>query len=79
MKCMTKQQPPRDLKLMRLLIDVVGGERHTVTPGQVRAWLDRMVGQPVATKSGVVQLAKQGHGDEAIFWLHGPPIRGRTT
>ena len=57
---MTDQQPSlRDLRFMRLMIDVVGGERHTVSLRQLEEWLDRMVERPITAKGGYrAQLVK---------------------
>jgi len=67
--------PPslRDLRLMKLLIDVIGGERHTVSLRQVEEWLNRMCGRPVTTKVGdTCQLTKQQNSEgQVIFWLSG--------
>ena len=41
-----------DLRLMRLLIDVIGGERRTISLRQVEEWLNRMCERPITTKGG---------------------------
>jgi hypothetical protein len=65
--------PPslRDLRLMRLLIDVIGGERYTVSLQQVEEWLDQMCERPITTKAGdTCQLTKQQNSEGQItFWL----------
>jgi hypothetical protein len=61
----------RDLRLIRLLIDVIGGERHTVSLQQVEEWLDRMCERPITAKGGYrCQLTKQQNPEGQItFWL----------
>jgi hypothetical protein len=61
----------RDLRLMRLLIDVIGGERHTVSLRQVEEWLNRMCERPITTKAGATcRLTKQQNSEGQItFWL----------
>jgi hypothetical protein len=63
----------RDLRLMRLLIDVIGGERHTVSLRQVEEWLNRMCERPITTRGGNrCQLTKQQNSEGQItFWLSG--------
>jgi hypothetical protein len=55
---------------MRLMIDVVGGERHTVSLRQLEEWLNRMVGRPITTRGGhTTQLTRQDAMGEVTFWL----------
>lgn len=68
---MTNQQSSsRDLRLMRLMIDVIGGEKHAVSLRQLEEWLNQMVGRPVAARNGhLSQLTKQERAGETFFWL----------
>jgi hypothetical protein len=61
----------RDLRLMRLLIKVVGGDRHVVSLEQVELWLERMTGRPITTRAGgVVQLGRNLNlGGELVYYL----------
>jgi hypothetical protein len=65
--------PPslRDLRFLRLMIDVVGKERHTVSLRQLEAWLNQMVGRPLTAKSSnTSQFTKnQDAKGEAAFRL----------
>ena len=60
----------RDLRLMRLLIDVIGEERHAVSLRQVEEWLNGMVGRPITAKNGhASQVTRQDSKGEITFWL----------
>ena len=61
----------RDLRFMRLMIDIVGGDRHTVSLQQLEEWLTQMTGRPITEKNGnVCQLTKNQNSEGQItFWL----------
>jgi hypothetical protein len=67
----SSQPSLRDLRLMRLMIDVIGGERHTVSLRQLEEWLNQMSGRPITAKDGhSCQLTKHQNSEGQItFWL----------
>ena len=70
---MTEKPEPslRDLRFMKLMIDIVGGERHAVSLRQLEEWLDRMSGRPITAKDGHrCQLTRDQNSEGQItFWL----------
>jgi hypothetical protein len=66
----SSQPSSRELRLLRLMIDVVGEERHAMSLQQLEKWLNQMVGRPLTARNGdISQLVRQETKGEITFWL----------